>query len=619
MSDKLRLVCHIEGDPGTRLFEVHIPTTRSVAFLKECIKSKLHNTFEHVDACELVIWKLIGKAPISNVLDGKFDPSANRQELRNPIATLSGIFPEQLDVVDVHLLIKPPPPMQVDWFQDIHALKKEIISASSELHNVVAKELILWKTLDSTIALKNMFPDVPRQDHVHIVIKCPSASQCRFRNQRCSSLAQLRARLPAPCVSVQSSSLASIQRGILTEGTIACHLPQTMQVTPISLLDPVFGQLEDDMQNLQPSWSDFAFARELNSEMSQFFKEDLCITKLQRIFKEFGLQTHRKIVGKSITVSDSDRDHYSLQLVLMGAGNKTHASFFDVLFSYVQNLIHTNDTVPELRNSPLPAVLLFCDGIVGYSELLEYFSPPESIVNFWVLSYLSLEWGSDGFCLQLARALGSIKNAVNDLKMRYPKTGLLNHEIKTNEYPYVTSYQLNGAKCPFVYDDDQPLESRRVFIAQCDGRKICVKFVRRYSQEAHRFWEERGRAPELIVVNMLPAGWLMVIMEYLQGFEHWSSPPKSLWLELVTLMNEFQQHGFVHGDIRKANILIGRAEGSGELVFKLVDFDWAGKVGMAHYPSRLHPAIMRAKGVLPCGVIQFAHDDYMVERLFYHA
>ncbi|PFH48177.1 hypothetical protein AMATHDRAFT_129073, partial [Amanita thiersii Skay4041] len=144
---------------------------------------------------------------------------------------------------------------------------------------------------------------------------------------------------------------------------------------------------------------------------------------------------------------------------------------------------------------------------------------------------------------------------------------------------------------------------------------ICLKFVRRYLQEAHKFWEERNRAPELIAVNAFLAGWLMVVTEYLQGFENWRSPPESLWRELARLLNEFQQHGFVHGDIREANILIGREEGSGELVFKLIDFDWAGKVGMAYYPSRLHPAISRAKDVLPCGLIQSTHDSYMVEQL----
>ncbi|PFH47700.1 hypothetical protein AMATHDRAFT_50115 [Amanita thiersii Skay4041] len=372
MSDELELTCCIGGS-GARLFKVQIPMTRSVECLKELIKSKHRNIFEHVDALDLVIWKLIRK---------------------------------------------------VEWSKDVYALKEVIKAGSSELSNVLAQELILWKAsiptksnedlksftpidedaLDSIAALNDVFPDIPQQGHVHIMIKYPSPSQRRFRDQRHSCLAQLRAYIPPPSIAVRSSSLVSIQRDILTQGTIACHRPQTMQVTPISLLDPVFGKLEDDMQNLQPNWKDFTFARELNAEMSQFYKkEDLYITKLQRIFKEHGLPIYRKVVGKSATVSDSDRGHHSLQLILTSAENKSHASFFDVLFSYVRNLIHTYNTMPELRNTPLPAVLLFYDGNVGsffdltplnfiqvaFSELRVCFSPPEFIVNSWALSYPS--------------------------------------------------------------------------------------------------------------------------------------------------------------------------------------------------------------------------------------
>ncbi|PFH44921.1 hypothetical protein AMATHDRAFT_130000, partial [Amanita thiersii Skay4041] len=142
-----------------------------------------------------------------------------------------------------------------------------------------------------------------------------------------------------------------------------------------------------------------------------------------------------------------------------------------------------------------------------------------------------------------------------------------------------------------------------------------VKFVRRYCEEAHKFWEERKRAPELIAVNELPAGWLMVVMEYLQGYKIWKFLPKRLWDELVMVLKEFQEDGFVHGDIRGANLLVGREEGNGELVFKMIDFDWAGKVGCTHYPSRLHSGIARASDVVACGPIEFEHDNFMVNQL----
>ncbi|PFH49605.1 hypothetical protein AMATHDRAFT_147320, partial [Amanita thiersii Skay4041] len=146
---------------------------------------------------------------------------------------------------------------------------------------------------------------------------------------------------------------------------------------------------------------------------------------------------------------------------------------------------------------------------------------------------------------------------------------------------------------------------------------VCVKFTRRYSQEAHTFWADRKRAPELIAVNSLPAGWVMVVMEYLEGYDYWKVLPKHIEDDLVRLVAEFQRHGFVHGEFRGANILIGREEGSGKLVFKLIDFDWAGKAGTTYYPSRLHPAIARANNVVSCGPIQFEHDNYMVKRLAY--
>ncbi|KAI6042184.1 hypothetical protein EDC04DRAFT_2564569, partial [Pisolithus marmoratus] len=44
---------------------------------------------------------------------------------------------------------------------------------------------------------------------------------------------------------------------------------------------------------------------------------------------------------------------------------------------------------------------------------------------------------------------------------------------------------------------------------------ICIKFVTRYSANAHRFCASKGHAPELIAFEKLPSRWYMVIMEAL--------------------------------------------------------------------------------------------------------
>ena len=46
------------------------------------------------------------------------------------------------------------------------------------------------------------------------------------------------------------------------------------------------------------------------------------------------------------------------------------------------------------------------------------------------------------------------------------------------------------------------------------------------------------------------------------------------------LVHRFHSQGFVHGDLRDANILI---ENDG--IMKLVDFDWGGEVDQVSYPT----------------------------------
>jgi hypothetical protein len=43
---------------------------------------------------------------------------------------------------------------------------------------------------------------------------------------------------------------------------------------------------------------------------------------------------------------------------------------------------------------------------------------------------------------------------------------------------------------------------------------LCIKFTRRYSEDAHRFLAQLGYAPRLRAVMRLPGGWNMVVMDY---------------------------------------------------------------------------------------------------------
>ncbi|KAF8349500.1 hypothetical protein F5887DRAFT_946481 [Amanita rubescens] len=64
--------------------------------------------------------------------------------------------------------------------------------------------------------------------------------------------------------------------------------------------------------------------------------------------------------------------------------------------------------------------------------------------------------------------------------------------------------------------------------------------------------------------------------------------------ELRELISEYHRHGFVHGDIRKPNILVSNSDNTD---FRLIDFDWAGRHETARYPSMMNSEIPWPGGV----------------------
>ena len=93
---------------------------------------------------------------------------------------------------------------------------------------------------------------------------------------------------------------------------------------------------------------------------------------------------------------------------------------------------------------------------------------------------------------------------------------------------------------------------------------LCVKFTRRYSEDAHHFLAQLGCAPRLRAVMRLPGGWNMVVMDYSE-YMQLRDPMLQISdeLRLHTIMakvsevvQKLHDAGFVHGDIRSPNVLI---------------------------------------------------------------
>jgi hypothetical protein len=69
----------------------------------------------------------------------------------------------------------------------------------------------------------------------------------------------------------------------------------------------------------------------------------------------------------------------------------------------------------------------------------------------------------------------------------------------------------------------------------------------------------------------------------------------------------FHNEGWVHGDLRDANLIVGN-ENPGQVM--LVDFDWGGRNGQVSYPTALvHEELVKPGGDL---CITKEHDDYVL-------
>ena len=151
------------------------------------------------------------------------------------------------------------------------------------------------------------------------------------------------------------------------------------------------------------------------------------------------------------------------------------------------------------------------------------------------------------------------------------------------------------------------------------GEWICIKFVRRYGKEVHIWCAGKGIAPKLMGFEVLPGGWYMVVMEYLD--QTWVSFDddkvkgiKGVKERFAMAIAELHEAGMVHGDIREVNVMV-KEGGEG---FKLVDFDWAGIFGEVRYPRHINKVaeLGRPEDVLDGELILMKHDLSMMEKMF---
>ena len=201
---------------------------------------------------------------------------------------------------------------------------------------------------------------------------------------------------------------------------------------------------------------------------------------------------------------------------------------------------------------------------------------------------------------KVAVMLRAIYKATVDLKEHYARDD-------SNRHPYYISDQNFKSTMNIRHKE-------MVFEAEKEGQKVVVKFSRKYGLNAHEKLAESNLAPEVISHETLAGGWNAVVMKKVDGtaVSDLTSVSQETKNELKEVLQVLSSANFVHGDLRPQNILV-----TGDQHVCVIDFDWAGLAGEAHYPSdiNLDPSCGWHQDVAPRGLINVEHDTFQIEKM----
>jgi len=230
----------------------------------------------------------------------------------------------------------------------------------------------------------------------------------------------------------------------------------------------------------------------------------------------------------------------------------------------------------------------------------------------------------------LARAFRAMKECINALEIscRDALDVITNDaSIEQLKFPYFKSFLMQGEKVELEYIEQLGL--MRVFLAQIilsgKNTKVIVKFANSYCIEAHRIcYDCMEGAPKLYFHGQLNGGWTVVVMEYLGDMKSSFALTSAQYSVLEKIITTLHSEGYVHGDFRRCNILVGSvdnqviassssAAAAADRVC-VIDFDWSGREGDVTYPGFMnHIDVNWPEGASDNKFIYKAHDlDFMM-------
>ncbi|KAF9024274.1 hypothetical protein BDZ89DRAFT_1069246 [Hymenopellis radicata] len=243
----------------------------------------------------------------------------------------------------------------------------------------------------------------------------------------------------------------------------------------------------------------------------------------------------------------------------------------------------------------------------------------------------------DAHVLRVAQILYALRLSVEELNTYYTTLtppSASKDCVHPLVFPAFTSFtDDNGQEAHFEYV--QPLEPESfqcvTFLARLldgdrTGERIVVKFVDRYSTEAHNLLAGHDLAPRLIrhqVLGPIYGALAMVIMDYIEAdslaeLELDYDDMKAIDATVRRALDLLGEEHLIFGDLRPQNVMLLDGKEPVEKRVRFIDFDWACKEGDGvRYPFHLSGAVRRASGAKDYDVITRAHQEAMFKMFWF--
>ena len=385
---------------------------------------------------------------------------------------------------------------------------------------------------------------------------------------------------------------------------------------PMTLCNRIFAEFLDGcMENIEITLGDVAFANNLWATMTKHFQNEN--QRKEVLFSASGINEyfpniHNDSDGpkKSDGTIKSPQGFMCLNIEVKnerggGAGNPVMENI-GYFIKQVYPTSGLNDKIIKAQKKyESPSLLLEIEGPwLGVSGIIN----TETIVYHVPLTpMLPFVSPSHELFNQFVCCLASIKRAVGALLYYYGNES----RMKPISYDLV----------PYIFHEEQHENvrriTRRVFESWKGGINIVTKFARRYGKDVHNLIAELGFTPPLIQVKRLPGKWVQVEMEKWNNLQELrnAADKEEAKRQLRKIIDCLKENGYVHGDLRYANLFIRTSPESKTEKVVLLDFDWAGKNNEDTYPLNMNHSIVWPEGV-NCGAkLMHSHDEDWLQRI----